>query len=103
MSTIEFTNVSVHYDDRLVLNDINLTLTENRIGIIGANGGGKSTLIRLINGLGTATTGTVTVDASTWQKMANKFGEKSGLCSPTRKTRSSCPPWRTISRSRYGV
>ena len=32
MSTIEFTNVSVHYDDRLVLNDINLTLTENRIG-----------------------------------------------------------------------
>ena len=39
MSTIEFTNVSVHYDDRLVLNDINLTLTENRIGIIGANGG----------------------------------------------------------------
>ena len=79
MSTIEFTNVSVHYDDRLVLNDINLTLTENRIGIIGANGGGKSTLIRLINGLGTATTGTVTVDGLDVAKNGKQVRRKVGF------------------------
>ena len=39
-----------------------LTLTEQRIGIIGANGSGKSTLGRLINGLVMATSGKVLVD-----------------------------------------
>ena len=52
MSTIEFQNVSVAFDEEEVLSDINLTLSEQRIAIIGANGGGKSTLTRLINGLG---------------------------------------------------
>ena len=49
-------------DGHDILTQINLELTEQRIGIIGANGGGKSTLIRLINGLGEATSGSVTVD-----------------------------------------
>ena len=53
---------SVAFDDTVVLEDINLTLTEQRIGIIGQNGGGKSTLTRLINGLGEPSEGTVTVD-----------------------------------------
>lgn len=39
-----------------------LTLTEQRVAVIGANGSGKSTLARLINGLITPTAGTVTVD-----------------------------------------
>lgn len=47
---------------KIVLRDINLVLDERRIGVIGANGGGKSTLIRLINGLGQASRGRVTVD-----------------------------------------
>ncbi|QGU02230.1 Biotin transport ATP-binding protein BioM [Corynebacterium kalinowskii] len=59
---ISFRDVSVSYDQRDVLHDITLELTESRIGIIGANGGGKSTLIRLINGLGSPTSGTVLVD-----------------------------------------
>lgn len=59
---ITFHNVDVDFDGRHVLHDINLQLSEHRIGIIGANGGGKSTLIRLINGLGSPTSGTVLVD-----------------------------------------
>ncbi|MEJ5996938.1 energy-coupling factor ABC transporter ATP-binding protein [Corynebacterium sp. H130] len=59
---ISFSSVSVAFDGRQVLDNINLELTERRIAIIGANGGGKSTLIRLINGLGTPTEGTVLVD-----------------------------------------
>lgn len=62
MATITFEQVGVSFGNRTVLSDINLTLTERRIGIIGANGGGKSTLIRLINGLEEPTTGRVLID-----------------------------------------
>ena len=62
MSTVTFTGVNVAFDELQVLSNINLTLTERRIGIIGANGGGKSTLVRLINGLADPTSGSVSVD-----------------------------------------
>lgn len=62
MPSIRFSDVSVSYDDHTILDSITVELTEQRIGIVGANGGGKSTLIRLINGLGQPTQGTVTVD-----------------------------------------
>ncbi|MBD0863879.1 ABC transporter ATP-binding protein [Gordonia sp. zg691] len=59
---IEFEGVSHAYDGRVVLRDISLTLSENRIGIVGANGSGKSTLARMINALVVPDSGTVTVD-----------------------------------------
>ncbi|MFV8380361.1 energy-coupling factor ABC transporter ATP-binding protein [Corynebacterium hindlerae] len=62
MSRIQFDQVGVEFGDRTVLRDISLTLTERRIGIIGANGGGKSSLIRLINGLGAPASGRVLID-----------------------------------------
>ena len=62
MPLIEFRNVSVTFDETPVLNDVSLSLNEQRIGIIGANGGGKSTLVRLINGLGEPSHGEVLVD-----------------------------------------
>ncbi|WP_346766206.1 ABC transporter ATP-binding protein [Nocardioides sp. HDW12B] len=36
---------------RPVLRDVDVTLTERRVGVIGANGSGKSTFVRLLNGL----------------------------------------------------
>jgi biotin transport system ATP-binding protein len=62
MTTIRFDAISHRYGDRPVLSDIDLTLTEHRVGIIGANGSGKSTLARMINGLVQPTSGAVTVD-----------------------------------------
>ncbi|BFL74675.1 energy-coupling factor ABC transporter ATP-binding protein [Corynebacterium pseudogenitalium] len=79
MPTIEFSSVSVAFDDTVVLEDINLTLTEQRIGIIGQNGGGKSTLTRLINGLGEPSEGTVTVDQMDVAKQGKKVREKVGF------------------------
>lgn len=64
MPEIRFDSVNVYYDDRVVLKDINLSLNEQRIGIVGANGGGKSTLIRLINGLGAVSSGQVLYDGT---------------------------------------
>jgi biotin transport system ATP-binding protein len=54
--------VSVERGGRPVLADIDLTLAERRIGIIGANGSGKSSFARLLNGLVLPTTGDVSVD-----------------------------------------
>ena len=79
MPTIDFSSVTVAFDDTVVLEDINLTLTEQRIGIIGQNGGGKSTLTRLINGLGEPSAGTVTVDQMDVAKQGKKVREKVGF------------------------
>lgn len=79
MPTIDFSSVTVAFDDTVVLEDINLTLTEQRIGIIGQNGGGKSTLTRLINGLGEPSEGTVTVDQMDVAKQGKKVREKVGF------------------------
>jgi biotin transport system ATP-binding protein len=58
---IEFESVSVSFDAKTVLDNINLSLDQKRIGVIGLNGSGKSTFARLLNGLIAPTTGTVTV------------------------------------------
>lgn len=44
-----------------MLQNINLTMTERRIGLIGPNGAGKSSLIGLINGLLSPSGGTLSV------------------------------------------
>jgi len=49
-------------ESRTILHPASLTLTEQRIGIIGSNGSGKSTLARMINGLVLPSAGSVTVD-----------------------------------------
>ncbi|MGM7643356.1 energy-coupling factor ABC transporter ATP-binding protein [Nocardia sp. JW2] len=62
MSEIVVDSVGHRFGDRVVLRDIDLTITERRVGFIGANGSGKSTLARMLNGLLKPTSGTVTVD-----------------------------------------
>ena len=53
--------VSHDFDGRPVLSGISLSLAERRIGIVGANGSGKSTFARLLNGLVVPKAGSVTV------------------------------------------
>jgi biotin transport system ATP-binding protein len=59
---IELTGVGHTYGTRTVLADVTVTLTERRVGVIGANGSGKSTFARLLNGLVVPTEGSVAVD-----------------------------------------
>jgi zinc transport system ATP-binding protein len=49
---IKLENISAAYDGRIVLKDVNLTVAaDDYLGIIGPNGGGKTTLIKIILGL----------------------------------------------------
>ena len=58
---IRFESVRHRYGERVVLDGVDLELTERRIGVVGANGSGKSTLARMVNGLVVPTEGRVTV------------------------------------------
>ena len=52
MNLIELKNLSLGYDNRVVLKNINLTIEENDfLCIVGPNGSGKSTLVKGILGL----------------------------------------------------
>lgn len=59
---IRLAGVHHAYGDTVVLDGIDLELTERRVGVVGANGSGKSTLARMLNGLVLPSRGSVTVD-----------------------------------------
>ena len=57
---IQFDHVSFSYSDHKILNDINLRLEDGKfIGILGPNGGGKSTFLKLTLGLLKPTSGKI--------------------------------------------
>lgn len=58
---IALDRVSVQFDDRPVLRDVSLELDAPTIAVIGANGSGKSTFARLLNGLVAPSSGGVSV------------------------------------------
>ncbi|PID53928.1 MAG: cobalt ABC transporter ATP-binding protein [Micrococcales bacterium] len=80
---IEAENVTVHHSQTAAaqpaLAGVSLRLDENRIGIIGANGSGKSTFLRLLNGLLVPTTGTVRVDGLDTSKQARDIRRRVGF------------------------
>ena len=59
---IELAGVGHRFADTPVLAGIDLALTERRIAVIGANGSGKSTFARLLNGLVVPSEGAVRID-----------------------------------------
>jgi polar amino acid transport system ATP-binding protein len=59
---ITLTNVTKRFDDRLVLDGIDLTVRAGEtVALIGPSGGGKSTLLRCLNGLNCFDAGTINV------------------------------------------
>lgn len=74
-ASIRLHDVTVDLDGTRVLDDVSVALTERRIGVIGANGSGKSTFARLLNGLVEPTSGRVEVhgiDVTRDQKAARR-------------------------------
>ena len=58
---ISLDNVTLQRGERTVFNRLTLHLTQARIGLVGDNGAGKSSLLRLISGLEQAQSGRVSV------------------------------------------
>ncbi len=76
---ISIQNISHSFDEKQVLKNINLDLTEDKIAIIGANGSGKSTLARMLNGLIIPQCGNVVVDGLSTKKNLKQIREKVGF------------------------
>ena len=67
MSTplLEFTNVTKTYGNKQALSNVNFTLEAGKIvGLLGPNGSGKTTIMKLINGLIQPTSGTVLINGA---------------------------------------
>lgn len=69
MELVECKNLCKEFDKKTIIDDINLTVPKGKIiGLLGKNGMGKTTLIKLINDLLTPTSGEVLIN-----------GEKPGI------------------------
>lgn len=79
---IDFDAVSHVYPGRTdpVVRDLSVRLDEHRIGVIGANGSGKSTFARMLNGLVVPSAGTVTVDGLDTGRHGGEIRKRVGFC-----------------------
>lgn len=76
---IEIRSVTHRFGDRTVLKEVDLVLTERRIAVIGANGSGKSTFARLLNGLLLPSQGSVRVDGIDTREHGKEVRRKVGF------------------------
>ena len=60
---IEIKNVTKSYDGHIAVDDVSVTIRENTVfGLIGTNGAGKSTVLRMVAGVLRPGSGEITVD-----------------------------------------
>ena len=65
MKLLEVKNLNKKFDNKKILKDINFSIDKGKIvGLLGKNGVGKSTLIKLINDLLTPTSGKILVNGN---------------------------------------
>ena len=83
-SVVEVAGVTHAYGEggrrRTVLDEVTVRLTERRVGIVGANGSGKSTFVRLLNGLVVPTSGMVTVNGLDTRRHGREIRRQVGFC-----------------------
>ncbi|KGE16877.1 ABC-F family ATP-binding cassette domain-containing protein [Paenibacillus wynnii] len=82
MSVIRMENVTKKYEDTLIFRDIYFRVSKGeRIGLIGRNGAGKSTVFKLIMGKEEPTAGKVEIDPQVKISYFSQFSEMSGSLS----------------------
>lgn len=78
---IDVQGVTHGFDGRSpVVRDLTVRLEERRIGVIGANGSGKSTFARMLNGLVVPEHGTVTLDGLDTARQGREVRGRVGFC-----------------------
>jgi len=78
-TAIECDGVGVEVDGAVLLQDVSLRLTAARTAVIGANGSGKSTFARLLNGLRASTSGSIRVHGLDPTKDAARLRRRVGF------------------------
>ena len=74
-TAITLDNVSFSYDDRPILENVNLMIDDSDfLGIVGPNGGGKSTLLKLILGLLYPDEGKIRIFGQTPEQARTRLG-----------------------------
>lgn len=74
-TVIDIKNMSFAYNSHEILENVTFTIKEqDMIGIVGPNGGGKTTLLRLMLGLLTPNSGTITVLGTSPEKASCRIG-----------------------------
>ena len=76
---IRLENVTLARGGRTVLDNLSLDIAERRVGLIGTNGSGKSSLVRLLNGLLAADKGRVSVHGLDAATQAGELPRKVGF------------------------
>lgn len=79
---IEVSGVTHTYAGRRepVVRDLDVRLEEHRIGVVGANGSGKSTFARMLNGLVVPSEGTVSVEGRDTRRHGREVRRDVGFC-----------------------
>ena len=76
---IEICSASVFYGKERILENVSLSIREQRVGFIGRNGSGKTTLLRILAGLQELNKGKVLIDGTEVAKKRKEAIEKVGI------------------------
>ena len=76
---IEICSASVFYGKERILENLSLSIKEQKVGFIGRNGSGKTTLLRILAGLQELNNGKVLIDGTEVAKKRNEAIKKVGI------------------------
>ena len=72
---LEIRNISKYYKDKKAVDQVSLTLTPGVWGLLGANGAGKTSLMRMIAGIVQPTSGEIFYDGLPITMLKGKYRE----------------------------
>ena len=98
---VRLTDIQVNYGDTIALEGVTLSVQEHDfLGIIGPNGGGKSTLLKVILGIEKPSSGSVSVFGKPPEQVRSRIGYVSQRPSFERDFPASV--WDVVMMGRYG-
>ncbi len=94
---IEATNLTKKYGDLTAVDNVSMTVEEGElVGIIGPDGAGKTTFLRMVAGALEPTSGTVTVNGKTFRDNRRELKEEIGYLSQVSQAYGDLTVWENM-------